>query len=356
MSSEEHRFELPRNIERHLAALSKLYAREGQTQKQRILVNAHVRVHEEWSSDNWDGGTYGHALYLAVPEVLYLEVLRKKEALQEEIRTDLNKVHNVQHEFIQEVFLEMDVPADLDWRRESGVLDAGKRDVPSDTLKRIWGDSGFRVFLSHKAEVKSEASGLKERLHIYGVSAFVAHEDIYPTKEWQNEIESALSSMDAFVALMTDNFHDSLWTDQEVGYALGRGVPIIAVKLGRDPYGFIGRFQALSCTWSDAGEEIVKLLVKSSRMKDAYIVAVEECRSFDTGNSLAKVLGAIDALTDRQGDALVSAFNDNPQVNGSFGFSGAWPAKHGEGLIAHLLRITGRLYELSKTGKFQLRA
>lgn len=355
MSSEARRFELPRNIERHLAALSKLYAKEGQTQKQRILVNAHVRVHEEWSSDNWDGGTYGHALYLAVPEVLYIEVLRKKETLQEEIKSDLNRVHNVQHEFIQEVFLEMDVPAESDWRRESGVLEAGKRDVPSDTLKRIWGDSGFRVFLSHKAEVKKEASGLKERLYVYGVSAFVAHEDIHPTKEWQDEIESALSSMDAFVALMTDDFHDSLWTDQEVGYALGRGVPIIAVKLGRDPYGFIGRFQALSCGWSDAGEEIIKLLMKFSRMKDAYIAAVGRCQSYDGGNSLAKVLGAIDGLTDAQGEGLASAFNENQQVSGSFGFSGGWPTKHGEGLIPHLLRITGRGYELSKTGKLQLR-
>ncbi len=354
MSRDERRFELPRSIERHLATLSTLYAKEGQTQKQRILVNAHVRVHEEWSRDNWDGGTYGHALYLAVPEVLYVEVLRKKETLQEEIKADLNKVHNVQHEFIEEVFLEMDVPADLDWRRESGVLEAGKRDVPSDTLKRIWGDSGFRVFLSHKAEVKKEASGLKERICVYGVSAFVAHEDIHPTKEWQDEIESALSSMDAFVALMTDNFHDSLWTDQEVGYALGRGVPIIAVKLGRDPYGFIGRFQALSCGWSDVAEGITKLLVKTSRMKDAYVAAVARCRSYDDGNLLARVLGSIDGLTTAQGDALAVAFNENPEVSGSFGFSGTWAAKHGEGLIPHLIRTTGRGYHLAKTGKIQV--
>jgi hypothetical protein len=35
----------------------------------------------------------------------------------------------------------------------------------------------------------------------------------------QNEIETALESMDAFVALLTENFHESLWTDQEVGYS-----------------------------------------------------------------------------------------------------------------------------------------
>jgi hypothetical protein len=40
--------------------------------------------------------------------------------------------------------------------------------------------------------VKTETAGLKERLHLYGVSALVAHEDIRPTKDWQDEIESAL--------------------------------------------------------------------------------------------------------------------------------------------------------------------
>src|SRR5208283_1859713 len=119
---------------------------------------------------------------------------------------------------------------------------------------------------------------------------FVAHEDIHPTTEWQNEIENALFSMDAFVALMTQEFHDSLWTDQEVGVAFGRGVPIIAVKLGRDPYGFIGKFQALSCSWDKADKELVKILVKYDGMLSAYIKAVEDCPSFEQGNILAEIL------------------------------------------------------------------
>ena len=86
---------------------------------------------------------------------------------------------------------------------------------------------------------------LKDELAIFGVSCFVAHKDIQPTKAWQDEIERALANMDGFVALMTVDFHDSDWADQEVGFALARGVPIIAVRLGRNPYGFIGKFQGL---------------------------------------------------------------------------------------------------------------
>jgi len=151
---------------------------------------------------------------------------------------------------------------DGEWREASGLLQSSHRVVAPATSRRIWGRSGYRLFLSHKTEVKKNAAELKACLAPFGVSCFVAHEDIHPTKEWQREIENALISMDAFVALMTDKFHDSLWTDQEVGFAVGRGVPIIALKLGRDPYGFIGKFQALSCGWDTAPLEIGKLLIK----------------------------------------------------------------------------------------------
>ena len=72
MSDYKQDFELPRNIERYLAALSKLYAQEGKKELQEVIVNSQVRVHEGWSYDNWNGGTHGHALYLAVPEGLFL--------------------------------------------------------------------------------------------------------------------------------------------------------------------------------------------------------------------------------------------------------------------------------------------
>ena len=132
--------------------------------------------------------------------------------------------------------------------------------VSPTAIKRIWGGDGYRLFLSHKAEVKKKTGSLKEKLRLYGISAFVAHADIRPTRDWEKEIVRALHSMDALVALMTEHFHESNWTDQEVGFALGRRVPTIAVDLGSGPYGFLARIQALSTTWSDATEDIVKLL------------------------------------------------------------------------------------------------
>ena len=354
MSEHTSNFELPKNIEHYLSVLSKLYAQDGKRQFQEIIVNAQMRVHEAWSSDNWNGGSYGHALFLILPEPLFLSSVKKKDDIRNQIKEDLNKLHNEQNEFIEEVFLEMEVAEDHEWRKESGLLVAGKRVVPPDATKRIWGDDGFRVFLSHKSEVKKETAALKDGLRLFGISCFVAHEDIHPTQAWQDEIENALASMEGFVALMTDSFHDSDWTDQEVGYAVARGVPIIAVRLGKDPYGFIGKFQALSSTWLAAVEDIVKILIKNDQILSAYIQALRNCPSWDSGNTLAKVLPGIEKLTASQIDALVAAYNETSELRGSFGFNGTKPNAYGSGLVSYLNRLGNRQFKYSSNWLIEL--
>jgi hypothetical protein len=351
MSKEPSNFELPKTIDRHLAALSKLYAQEGKRQLQEIIVNAQTRIHEEWSRDNWNGGTYGHALYLVLPEPLFLNSVKLKNDIQTQIKEDLNKIHNVQNEFIEEVFIEMEIGEDHEWRKDSGLLLAGKRAIPPDATKRIWGDEGFRVFLSHKSEVKKETAELKERLRLFGISCFVAHEDIHPTKAWQDEIENALASMDGFIALMTANFHDSDWTDQEVGFAFARGVPIIAVRLGKDPYGFIGKFQGLSSTWPTAADDIVKILIKNDRMFSAYVGALRKCPHWDAANKLAGCLALLEALNDSQIDDLVSAYNETRELHGSFGFNGTKPFHCGQGIVWHLNRLGRRKFRFAEDAR-----
>ena len=62
--------------------------------------------------------------------------------------------------------------------------------------------------------------------------------------------------MDAFLAIHTPGFKDSFWTQQEIGFAVGRGVKIISFKMGEDPTGFISKHQALPRRGRTA-EEIV---------------------------------------------------------------------------------------------------
>jgi len=350
MNEQSRHFELPRNIERYLATLSILYEQDGKQQLQEIIVNAHLRIHEGWSYDNWNGGISGHAVFLSIPTELFSKTAKNKDDIQNQIKDDLNKVNHVQNEFIDQVYVELEEAEDQEWRKESGLLIAAKKIVPSDVVERIWGSDSFRVFLSHRSNVKVETANLKTQLQLFGISGFVAHEDIHPTKAWQDEIENALGSMDCLVALMTQDFHESEWTDQEVGFAFGRGVPIIAVRLGRNPYGFIGKFQALPSTWETAAVDIAKILINNDRMFSAYVQAVRKCPNWDSGNILAKVLTSIEKLTEQQIDALVTAYNEHSEIHGSFGFNGSKPRLYGSGLVFHLNRLSNRHFQFITNG------
>lgn len=126
------------------------------------------------------------------------------------------------------------------------------------------GTNRFKLFISHIAVHKDRATRLKECLTPFSISGFVAHEDIHPTLEWQVEIERALYNMDAFLAIHTPGFKDSFWTQQEIGFALGRGTKIISFKMGEDPTGFISKQQALprrKRTAEEIAEEVEAILL-----------------------------------------------------------------------------------------------
>lgn len=138
---------------------------------------------------------------------------------------------------------------------------------------KAWTPGFFRMFISHVSKFKVSASNLKIALADYGISGFVAHEDIEPTREWQEEILSALWSMDALCALLTDDFNKSKWCDQEVGFGLGRNVLCIPIRHGIDPYGILGRQQGTS-PQKDArkvAKQVFSLLCSNEKTRDKYI-------------------------------------------------------------------------------------
>lgn len=140
---------------------------------------------------------------------------------------------------------------------------------------KAWeGIDGFRVFISHLSKDKDKATRLRDALKKYGVSAFVAHEDIEPSLEWQVQIERALHCMELFVSVHTEGYSKSFWSQQELGFAVGKGRKIIALRMGEDPTGFISKHQAIS-RGTKTAEEIVEkidgLLKVDDRTKARYL-------------------------------------------------------------------------------------
>lgn len=92
-----------------------------------------------------------------------------------------------------------------------------------------------RVFLCHTHDQRSLVTDVKMHLGAsYGIDAFVAHDDISPSHEWRNTIKLALTSCHMMAAFVLPGFHESQWCDQEVGWCLARGIPILPVR----PVGF----------------------------------------------------------------------------------------------------------------------
>lgn len=150
---------------------------------------------------------------------------------------------------------------------------------------RNWrGTSHFKLFISHISKDKFKATRLKECLAPYKIAGFVAHEDITPTLEWQTEIERGLHAMDGFLAMHTVGFSQSFWCQQEVGFAVGRGIKVISLKMGEDPTGFIGKHQALprrDRKAEDIAKEVEAILIEDARTKDRLAEAKAKSQSWE---------------------------------------------------------------------------
>jgi len=322
-SSKNTQYALPGMIERLLGALAVQYEGAGDDVLRSIVVNARPVVDAGVSYDNWDGGISGHDLHLLVPRLTFAKTGKRLGEIQKQLKSDLALLVHCRGEFIEALTVELDEDTLGDWRQESGVL---VRRVPiavslmATDVDRIWSPGFLRVFISHKAECKEQATSLKLALNRYGMSGFVAHCDIKPTREWQDEIERALQSMHAMVLLLTRDYHDSEWTDQETGVALGRDVPIVPVRIEIDPYGFVGKMQAVPGTGKSAAvlaREMLDLLLVSSIRDDlltALVTRFEKSDNFAQANELMAIIDSLGALPPALVDRLEKAPAGDNQV------------------------------------------
>lgn len=192
----------------------------------------------------------------------------------------------------------------------------------------FWEPHHFRLFLSHLSAFKKTTAAFQTALRRFGISAFVAHVDIEPTKEWQDEIEAGLFSMDALAAILMPGFKESNWTDQEVGVAVGRGVLIIPIIRGLDPYGFIGKyqgFQALGKNVSQVAEGVFHILIGSPKTRGRMLTCLVDTalQSSQDGDAIEKLnrLETVSNLQEaylerlREGAAASAIFAKGPALD-----------------------------------------
>lgn len=342
---------LPAKIRGYLLRLSHHYAEIPDKAKLKaILDTARVFVAEGIHYDNWDGGTYGHDVRLYLPLETLAKISAKEqgkltEALTSELRAIAPQVPN---EFINGVQFEMNDEGDVDFQQSTLLLWNRPALIP-EALK-IWQPGLIRVFISHRDQQKIQARDLASELEAYGFSCFVAHDTIAPMAEWRLEIMRGLETMEVMLAFVTDDFSASSWTNQEVGYALGAGKPVVGLKLGKeDPPGFIQHIQALKAkidTPTDTAAKLYPILCEAlgakSRMQTGLVTAFANSPDWgETTKRFNRLHKTVESLADEELQTTIQAYNTNDQLHGA-----AYLTNHHNRLKIFLENTTGKNFDI----------
>ncbi len=204
----------------------------------------------------------------------------------------------------------------------------GNAHVPALGIKGPWkGEDTFRLFISHTHPHARFAGYMRNHLKKFGIECFVAHDDIEPSEKWQEVIESALLTCHAATALVTTDFRQSVWCDQEVGFCLARALVTVPLMVGIEPHGFLAGFQAVklpdakgrSTAWM-AAEAVFDILAKRSETQERMVPCVvrrySASYSFDNSRAVYTLLRRIpkESWTLELVDEVEKVATENSQI------------------------------------------
>jgi hypothetical protein len=315
----------PRHFTEDIRPLVQVLARlaelDGSELEKELLRSAEPLLAEP-EFDNWNGGTYYHTLTLTVPIDVFARIGDQVRPLEERVGQRIADVlrapddHHISGVVIQPGLVE-------NGRDELTEVVSAGMDRP-DPL--FWSPGRFRLFISHVSSFKQRATALRQELAKYHITGFVAHETIEPGVLWQKEIEAALQTMDALAALITPDFHASLWTDQEIGWALGSEVAVIPVRRGADPYGFLAQVQGIQGMGKmvpQVADEIFGTLCRlggtRKSIQEALVTGFENSGSYQAARENIGLLERAPDLPKPLGRRVEIAVRSNYQVSESHG-------------------------------------
>jgi hypothetical protein len=156
--------------------------------------------------------------------------------------------------------------------------------VELGSLTRETSTAPLEIFISYSTKDKAIAAKVANSIRLAGGEAFLAHEAIEVSTEWRSEILKHLRTCSVIFCLITKNFLDSEWTQQEAGFALARELKVVSLILNStSPPGFMEAFQGIHVT-VDNLERIVKGLVENlktgltsaSKLGESLILKTDE--------------------------------------------------------------------------------
>lgn len=209
--------------------------------------------------------------------------------------------------------------------------------VSETASKTLVPEGSNLMFISHSHDDKELALELKGHLRILGFQGFVAHEDIEPTREWENEILKSLKACCGLVAIASQSAQHSSWVNQEIGAVVVRERPVISVKNGCAPWAMLYRYQSLGWQRTATGKlgkpavrELLEAnlptlstaLGKVGLLTSYHLVeGLGSCWSFEEARVVSKLIEEIGNLEGEEAVRVVYLATVNQNI------SGCWEAQ-----------------------------
>lgn len=103
--------------------------------------------------------------------------------------------------------------------------------------------TGYSIFLSHSAADGPLVAGIRAQLEAIGIGVYLYEEDIQPGRSIPEKLQQAIREQDALIALLTPASAMRSFVHHEVGYALGRGKPAVALVTTDVPKADLGMLE-----------------------------------------------------------------------------------------------------------------
>lgn len=190
------------------------------------------------------------------------------------------------------------------------------RALPADEPETLF------IFASHLSAQREYVGGVERALgKRYGIDMFVAHDSIPMDANWQPEIADALARCHAAVAFLHSGFKQSAYCQQEVGWLLGRGVPIARYLFGEAPVALLSERQGKPVgglnEWQLA-DEVIEYLSTKEELRGHLVTslarALVDSPNFDTTDKIWAAFPKDYPITLKQAEVLIHAAETQNQV------------------------------------------
>jgi hypothetical protein len=179
----------------------------------------------------------------------------------------------------------------------------------------------MQAFLSYQTEDRHIAAKVREFLNSIAVPAFMAHEDINVSREWQKVILDEILKADLFIAILSKNYFRSQYCMQESGIAIFRIAGMTIIPLSTDESvspGFMAHIQSKRIDPNNVSHTVLFDGIVKCDCKfaiDCMINRLELSRNYGSAEANFRLLSPyLDRATNEQVVDILKAAASNNQI------------------------------------------